>query len=151
MIQNVASLYPLLGIVFYFRAMLIAGVTRGNLNSTQTSALWFIPIPNIFHELLQDQQQLILSKQYHKDLGIVILDNLSWSDHYATGYLACCVELLVCQIATKKLLHISLVRLQLTYCSPVWRPHLIKILILLERVQRHATKFILNNYVTEIV
>ena len=49
-------------------------------------------------------------------------------------------------IASKKLLYISLVRAQLTYCSQLWRPHLLKDITLLERVQRHATKFILNDY-----
>ena len=32
------------------------------------------------------------------------------------------------------------------YCSQLWRPYLIKDVIQLERVQRRATKFILNDY-----
>ncbi len=32
------------------------------------------------------------------------------------------------------------------YCPPVWRPHLIKDIVLLENVQRRATKFILNDF-----
>ena len=47
---------------------------------------------------------------------------------------------------SRKKLYISLVRSQLVYCSQVWRPHLIKDILALERVQRHATKFILNDY-----
>ena len=35
------------------------------------------------------------------------------------------------------------VRSQLVYCSPVWRPYLIKDILQLERIQRRATKFIL--------
>ena len=46
---------------------------------------------------------------------------------------------------TKKLLYISLVRSQLTYCSQLWRPHLIKDITLLERIQRRATKYVHNN------
>ena len=46
----------------------------------------------------------------------------------------------------KKLLYISLVRSQLIYCSQLWRPHLLKDIITLERIQRRATKFILNDY-----
>jgi len=38
------------------------------------------------------------------------------------------------------------VRSCLLYCSPLWRPHLLKDIILLECVQRRATKFILNDY-----
>ena len=34
----------------------------------------------------------------------------------------------------------------LVYCSQIWRPHLIRDILLLERVQRRATKYILNNY-----
>ena len=47
----------------------------------------------------------------------------------------------------KKLLYISLVRSCLSYCSPSWRrPYLIQNILLLEKVQRRATKFILNDY-----
>ena len=40
----------------------------------------------------------------------------------------------------------SLVRSQLTYSSQIWRPHLIKEIVALERVQRRASKFILNDF-----
>ena len=46
----------------------------------------------------------------------------------------------------KKTLYISLVRSQLTYGSQLWNPHLIKDVINLEQVQRHATCFILNDF-----
>ena len=49
-------------------------------------------------------------------------------------------------VASKKLLYISLVRAELTYCSQLWRPYLIKDIIQLERVQCCSTKFILNDY-----
>jgi len=42
--------------------------------------------------------------------------------------------------------YISLVRSQVTYCSIIWRPALIKHITLVERIQRRATKFILNDY-----
>ena len=45
-------------------------------------------------------------------------------------------------IHIKKLMYISLVRSRLTSCSQVWRPMLIKDIVTLERVQRHANKFI---------
>jgi len=34
----------------------------------------------------------------------------------------------------------------LLFCSILWKPHLIKDINLIERIQRHAAKFILNNY-----
>ena len=46
----------------------------------------------------------------------------------------------------KKQLYLTLVRSQLIYYSQLWRPFLIKDIMILERVQRRATKFILNNY-----
>ena len=45
----------------------------------------------------------------------------------------------------KKNLYISFVRSQLTYCSVVWRPHLIKDITTLEKIQRRASKYILSD------
>ena len=49
-------------------------------------------------------------------------------------------------ISTKRQLYLSLVRSQLTYYSIIWRPHLSKHIVVLEKVQKCATKFILNDY-----
>jgi hypothetical protein len=35
---------------------------------------------------------------------------------------------------------------KMSYCSQLWRPYLIKDIVTLKNVQRHATKSILNNY-----
>ena len=43
-------------------------------------------------------------------------------------------------------LYVSLVRSQLFYCTQVWRPHLMRDILNIERVQRRATKYILNDY-----
>ena len=51
----------------------------------------------------------------------------------------------------RKCLYISIVRPNLLYCSPLWRPYLIKDIDLLERVQRRATKFILSDYKTTLI
>ena len=47
---------------------------------------------------------------------------------------------------TTKIKYTSLIRSQLTYCSIIWRPHLIQDITKLEQVQRRATKYILNDY-----
>ena len=52
-------------------------------------------------------------------------------------------------IASKKTLYLSLVRSQLIYCSPLWHPYLICDISSLERIQRRATKFILNDNVSD--
>ena len=44
-------------------------------------------------------------------------------------------------------LYVSLIRSQLMYCSPIWRPYLVKDINNLEHLQRRATKYILNNYI----
>ena len=49
-------------------------------------------------------------------------------------------------IHVRKALYVSLVRSQLTYCSIIWRPQNLKEIILLERVQRRATKWILSDF-----
>ena len=48
--------------------------------------------------------------------------------------------------STKKTLYATMVRSHLIYCSLVWRPRFIKDIQLLERVQRRATKYILNDF-----
>lgn len=47
--------------------------------------------------------------------------------------------------SAKRSLYLLYVRSQLLYCSPLWRPHLITDIRLLETVQRRATRFILFN------
>ena len=49
-------------------------------------------------------------------------------------------------VDARKQLYISLVWSQLLYCSLLWRPQLLKNIFILERVQRRATKFVLNDY-----
>ena len=93
----------------------------------------------------------------HKDLGIIVSDDLFWSSHYhyissgAYKYLGV-LRHTFCKsssIYMKKLLYKTLVRSQLFYCSPVWRPYLVKDFKSLEKIQRRATKFILNDYTSD--
>ena len=42
----------------------------------------------------------------------------------------------------KKKLYLSLIR----YCSQIWRPFLRKDILFIEKIQRRATKYILNDY-----
>ena len=44
----------------------------------------------------------------------------------------------------RKNLYLSMIRSTLMYCSSLWRPYLITDIELLEKVQKRATKYILN-------
>ena len=99
-----------------------------------------------------NHQSITLSSQC-KDLGIIFTPTLNWSPH---------IDMIIARaykilglirrtfhtncIITKMKLYLSLVRSQLMYCSQLWRPNLIKDIHSLERVQRRATKYILNDY-----
>ena len=52
-------------------------------------------------------------------------------------------------IATKRNLYVTLIRSKLTYCSQLWRPRLLKDIIMLETVQKRSTKFILQDYTSD--
>ena len=88
----------------------------------------------------------------HKDLGILFTNTLNWVEHCNLMTSRAYRQLGLLRrtfpspnISARKKLYLSLIRSKLTYCSPVWRPSLIKHIELLETVQRRATKFILNN------
>ena len=93
-------------------------------------------------------------KESHRDLGVIISSDLSWSEQYTfiisksykTLHLIRRTFGFTTSIDTRKKLYLSLVRSKLTYCSSLWRPHLIKDIRILESVQRRATKWILNDY-----
>ena len=88
---------------------------------------------------------MIISSSSRKDLGIIISSDLDWSDHFQ--YISSqAYKTFGNSIHAKKLLYLSLVHPKLIYCSCVWPPHLIKDIVSLEKVQRRATKFILNDF-----
>ena len=87
---------------------------------------------------------IVSSKSSHRDPGIIFSTNLSWSAHYESiiskayrsfGLLRR-VFSNIHSIKAKKDLYISIVRSNLLYCSPLWRPYLIKDILNLERIQR---------------
>ena len=101
--------------------------------------------------------ELVQLAQSQRDLGIITTVNLTWADHYnhvcSKAYRS--LNLIRRTISTnspvnlKKQLYISLVRSHLCYCSQIWRPNLIKDITNIERIQRKATKFILNDYASD--
>ena len=97
----------------------------------------------------------IYYSQSERDLGIIVGEDLSWSDHYrkisAIAYSS--LHLIRHTLTSsspsiyslKKTLYITLVRSHLSYCCQLWRPRLVRDIISLERIQKRAT---LNNYTT---
>ena len=107
----------------------------------------------------QDSYQYLLDNakknlQKFNEMGIIVKDDLSWSDHYnhvcSKGYRS--LNLIRRTVTpnspmkVKKQLYPSLVRSHLCYCAQIWRPCLIKDTVNLERVQRKATKLIIDDY-----
>ena len=93
-----------------------------------------------------------LSSQ-HKDLGVTFSSDFSWSAHYnaistkayqTLGLIRRTFKINCTE--AKKQLYLALVRLQISYCSQLWRPQLIKDINVLERIQHRATKYTLNDY-----
>ena len=81
---------------------------------------------------------------HHCDLGVIFFTDLSWKKHYEHIITKAYRSLGLLRrtfsktnsISVKKLLYTSLVRSQVIYGSQIWHPHLIKDIIILERVQR---------------
>ena len=98
--------------------------------------------------------KFIATLEHYRDLGVIMSHNLSWSEHlkYISSRAYKFLGLIRRSFSgghlpgSKKILYISLIRSQLTYCSQIWRPHLLKDITALERIQRRATKFILNDF-----
>ena len=110
---------------------------------------------NFYHRIqLLSKGTAINSLTTHKDLGILINNNLKWSLHQdnvlTKGYKT--LDLIrrtfsnSISSTVKCKLYITLVRSLLMYCSPIWHPHLMKDIIKLEQLQRTATKHILQDY-----
>ena len=92
----------------------------------------------------------------HKCLGVILSSNLSWSKYYHNLVCKAYKSLgmirrtfTIGSISTKRQLYLALIRSQLSYCSVIWRPHQIKHIKFLEAVQRHATKYILQDYTSD--
>ena len=100
----------------------------------------------------------VLTNSSHKNLGIIISSDLSWDQHYKNIIPKAYRMLGLLHrsfskhqtVTAKRTLYISLVRLQVIYCSVIWKPNHIKDITLIEQVQRRATKFILNDYIVLI-
>jgi len=130
-----------------------------NFNVAKCALLWFSSgyPPTAFNYILNGD--LISAQVTHKDLGIIMSSYLSWRERkknilsrayktlnhirysFSSGH----------SPQTKKILYLSLVHSQLTYCSQIWHLHLLKVIIILEKIQHRATKYILNYFTSDYI
>uniref|UniRef100_A0A1X7TJ20 Reverse transcriptase domain-containing protein n=1 Tax=Amphimedon queenslandica TaxID=400682 RepID=A0A1X7TJ20_AMPQE len=112
--------------------------------------------PYVFHYSLDGGS--IMNRAVCKDLGVLFSSSLSWSPQVkavlkkAYGVLWMLKHVFPCTTTTtavKRKLYLTLVIPILTYCCQVWRPSLIKDIVALELLQRRATKYILNDFVSD--
>ena len=109
---------------------------------------------NSFHRdyYLSGHELEIVAKE--RDLGVIVCKDTNWAEHLTAiaskanrmlGFLKRnCAGIL--DSKALKLLYLSLVRSHLSYCSQVWAPQsVVKDILLIESVQRRATRFICKN------
>ena len=128
------------------------------MNKDKCAVIWFSPPVKLIskHSYILSNSQIKFVRTYH-DSGIMVDKRLTWSKHY--NYISKkayhSLQLLfrtidsTGSVSLNKHLYIVLVRSQLAYCSQLWRPHLIKDIKSLERIQCRATKSILHHYSSE--
>ena len=80
----------------------------------------------------------------------MISSDLSWEAHY-NNIISKAYKMLglLCRSFTSNIhvsLYISMVHSQLLFCSVLWKPHLLKNINAIERIQQWAKKYILNDY-----
>ena len=90
-------------------------------------------------------------------MGIVVSDDLQWHLHHSYILDKSYKTLGVIRqafsrfnsITTKTKLYTALVRSQLTYCSVIWHPYLAQDINKIKLIQCRATKFIMNDYISD--
>ena len=125
-----------------------------NFNAAKCALLQFSSgcPPTAFNYILNGD--LISAQETHRDLGIIVSSDLSWREHMNLKYSIHSIKtlnLIRCSFSTghspqaKKILYLYLVHSQLTYCSQIWHPHLLK------KIQRRAreNKYILNDFTSD--
>ena len=92
------------------------------------------------------------------DLGVTLTTSMTSKNHILKMVSkAQCMSGLVkstlgcnAPVAIKLQLYLSHVRSLLEYCTPLWSPYQVNEIMRIERAQRHVTKFILNDYSSDV-
>ena len=137
-----------------WRMVLAYSVTSTRLTNGVISGKWILINPSAGYFLLpyQSSDVQVKTMEAQEDLVVLVTRHLKWNSQV----LAACSkanrmlgfirrsafdthEQRVC-----KLLYTSLVRSKLAYCSQVWAPQAVNLILDIERIQRRATKFTLS-------
>jgi len=164
MTLNVSNLFAISQIVFLCIQIDLHNLTTWsqhwslNFNAVKCALLRFSSgcPPTAFNYIINGD--LISAQETHRDLGIIMSSDLSWREHMKNILSRAYKTLNLIQRLfstghspqTKKILYLSLVRSQLKYCSQIWRPHLLKDIIILEKIQHCATRYILNDFIRSL-
>ena len=104
------------------------------------------------HDYILDNCTLNVSDQ-HTYLGVIIHKSLSWSSHISDIFTKASRtlnfikhNLSKCSSQVKESTYLTMVRPHLEYASDVWDPHYVGDIMELEKVQRRAARWVLNDY-----
>lgn len=126
-----------------------------SLNPSKCSAMHFTTLRSqTYDHEYRINNYCIPFLQTQRDLGVLVSGSLSWSHHCDQACAKAYQSLHVIRrnvssgstVYLRKQLYLTLVKSHISYCCQLWRPHLLKDITSLERVQRRATKFILEDY-----
>lgn len=134
------------------------GAANGNLiylNSDKCSLIWLSSKQDSSNPSYSINNHIIIANSEEVwNSGKIVSKSLSFDSHYKH---ICCEAyqtlFLICRILPlkhhainiKKQIYPTLIQSKFSSCSQLWRPHLIKCIIMIENVQQRASKFITND------
>ena len=111
---------------------------------------YFLPNSCPVPELSYAFSNSTISTSIHHGLEVYMSDDLSQTDdHNITSKAYQSLGVIRITFTSKRPLYLFLFGSQLSYCSPIWSPHLSRDIFKMEWIQRRATKYILGSYSTE--
>ena len=139
-------------------------LTNGVISGKWSAGYFLLPAsPFHFPYLLSDVQVKTMESQKNLKVLVNLAGKLSFSKFLVTKHLKWNSQVLAaCSKANRvlgflrrsaldthnqrasKLLYLSLIRSNLAYCSQVWAPQAVSLILDVERIQRRATKFTLS-------
>ena len=123
-----------------------------DLNQSKCRLLSITGNASPFHFPYQLSDVQVKTMEAHKDLRDLVTKHLKWNSQLLAAYSKANRMLRFLRRSafdthdewTRKLLYLSLVHRKLAYRSQVWAPQAVNLILVIERIQRRVTKFILS-------